>query len=108
MGWGVRKITFVDNSKVSYSNPVRQSLFTFDDCLNGGKQKAQAAAEALKKIFPSMDATGVELSIPMPGHAVTEKVLCNERRMKIRITCKCGRLMPLKIIGSGYEDQGNF
>ena len=79
MGWGVRKITFVDNSKVSYSNPVRQSLFTFGDCLNGGKQKAQAAAEALKKIFPSMDATGVELSIPMPGHAVTEKVIKNER-----------------------------
>ena len=29
MGWGVRKITFVDNAKVSYSNPVRQPLFTF-------------------------------------------------------------------------------
>ncbi|VDN37012.1 unnamed protein product [Cylicostephanus goldi] len=23
MGWGVKKITFVDNSSVSYSNPVR-------------------------------------------------------------------------------------
>ena len=44
----------VDNAKVSYSNPVRQSLFTFEDCLNGGKPKAVAAAETLKKIFPGV------------------------------------------------------
>ena len=29
LGWGVRNITLVDNGTVSYSNPVRQSLFTF-------------------------------------------------------------------------------
>ena len=29
LGWGVRRITMVDNSTVSYSNPVRQSLFQF-------------------------------------------------------------------------------
>ena len=52
--WGVRHITFLDNSRVSYSNPVRQSLFTFEDCLNGGKPKAQAAAEALRRIFPGV------------------------------------------------------
>jgi len=28
MGWGVRRMTFVDSGKVSLSNPVRQSLFT--------------------------------------------------------------------------------
>ena len=27
IGWGVKNITFIDYSKVSYSNPVRQSLF---------------------------------------------------------------------------------
>lgn len=53
-GWGVRNITLVDGGKVSYSNPVRQSLFTFDDCMNGGKHKATAAAEALVEIFPRM------------------------------------------------------
>lgn len=53
-GWGVRKITFIDNASVSYSNPVRQTLFNFDDCLKGGKQKAIAAAESLKKIFPGV------------------------------------------------------
>lgn len=76
MGWGVRKITFVDNGKVgreiifvsnkkkinlfnlnsslqvSYSNPVRQSLFNFEDCLDGGKPKAKAASDMIKKIFP--------------------------------------------------------
>lgn len=68
LGWGVQKITFVDNARVAYSNPVRQSLFTFDDCLNGGKPKAAAAADAVRAIFPEAEVSGVELSIPMPGH----------------------------------------
>lgn len=29
IGWGIKHITFVDYSKVSYSNPVRQSLYDF-------------------------------------------------------------------------------
>ena len=52
--WGVRQITFVDNGKVSYSNPVRQTLFNFEDCIDGGKPKAETAAEALKRIFPGV------------------------------------------------------
>ncbi|XP_074644713.1 ubiquitin-like modifier-activating enzyme ATG7 isoform X2 [Tubulanus polymorphus] len=72
MGWGVRTITFVDNAKISYSNPVRQSLFVFEDCVNGGKPKAQAAAEALRRIFPGVKSSGVTLSIPMPGHAISD------------------------------------
>lgn len=44
----------MDNARVSYSNPVRQSLFTFEDCLDGGKPKAEAAANALKRIFPGV------------------------------------------------------
>jgi ubiquitin-like modifier-activating enzyme ATG7 len=68
VGWGVRKITFVDNARVSFSNPVRQSLYVFEDCRHGGRPKATAAAEALQKIFPDVDAQGVELTIPMPGH----------------------------------------
>ena len=50
----MRKITFVDNSRVSFSNPVRQTLFEFEDCKNGGKKKAQAAAGSLKRIFPGI------------------------------------------------------
>lgn len=72
MGWGVRKITFVDNGTVSFSNPVRQPLFNFEDCLGGGKQKAVAAAEALKLIYPGVDAEGHVLSVPMAGHPITD------------------------------------
>lgn len=53
-GWGVRRITFVDNAKISYSNPVRQPLYEFEDCLAGGKPKALAAADRLQKIFPGV------------------------------------------------------
>ncbi|KIK81706.1 hypothetical protein PAXRUDRAFT_832674 [Paxillus rubicundulus Ve08.2h10] len=70
MGWGVRNITFVDSARVSFSNPVRQPLFEFEDCLNGGKPKASCAAERLKKIFPGINANGFNLSIPMPGHPI--------------------------------------
>lgn len=55
--WGVETITFVDNSKVSYSNPVRQSLFQFHDSIsNEFKEnfKATIAAENLKKIYPGV------------------------------------------------------
>ena len=58
LGWGVKNITFVDNGKVSYSNPVRQSLFNFEDCLDGGKPKAEAAAQMLTKIFPGVNTEG--------------------------------------------------
>lgn len=70
LGWGVRHITMVDNGKVSFSNPVRQPLFNFADV---GRPKAGCAAEALKLIFPLVQATGVELEIPMAGHSVTNE-----------------------------------
>jgi len=68
----VRNITLVDSGLVSYSNPVRQSLFTFEDSLNGGRPKALAAAHRLKEIFPGVNAEGHHFSIPMPGHPVVE------------------------------------
>uniref|UniRef100_A0A8D0CX62 Ubiquitin-like modifier-activating enzyme ATG7 n=1 Tax=Sander lucioperca TaxID=283035 RepID=A0A8D0CX62_SANLU len=70
LGWGVRHITFVDNAKISYSNPVRQPLYEFEDCLGGGKPKAMAAVDRLTKIFPGVNAEGYNMSIPMPGHPV--------------------------------------
>ncbi|KAF5347909.1 hypothetical protein D9756_010220 [Leucocoprinus leucothites] len=70
MGWGVRTITLVDSGRVSFSNPVRQPLFEFEDCLNGGAPKAECAASRLKKIFPGINATGHTLAIPMPGHPI--------------------------------------
>lgn len=54
LGWGVRNITFVDNAKVSFSNPVRQPLFEFEDCLEGGKAKAETAAASLRNVYPGV------------------------------------------------------
>ena len=60
-GWGVRNITFVDNGSISYSNPVRQSLFTFSDSIERGTLKAEKAVEALKQIFPGVVRTNSKL-----------------------------------------------
>ncbi|GLU13794.1 hypothetical protein SLE2022_304050 [Rubroshorea leprosula] len=70
MAWGVRKITLIDNGKVAMSNPLRQSLYTLEDCLHGGDFKAVAAVKSLKQIFPAVEAEGVVMAIPMPGHPV--------------------------------------
>ncbi|KAH0273544.1 ubiquitin-like modifier-activating enzyme atg-7, partial [Aureobasidium melanogenum] len=72
MGWGVRNITFVDNGRVSFSNPVRQPLFDFDDCLKGGSPKAETAAKALKRIYPGVNAASHSLSVPMAGHPIMD------------------------------------
>ncbi|USP74951.1 hypothetical protein yc1106_02225 [Curvularia clavata] len=72
MGWGVRKITFIDNATVSFSNPVRQPLFNFKDCLQGGVKKAERAAEALKEIYPGVDSKGHVMQVPMLGHPMTD------------------------------------
>jgi ubiquitin-like modifier-activating enzyme ATG7 len=79
VGWGIRRITFVDNARVSFSNPVRQTLFTFADCLDGGKWKAEAAAARLAEVFPGVDAKSHVMTIPMPGHAVCK---ADEERTK--------------------------
>ncbi|ESQ39728.1 hypothetical protein EUTSA_v10000804mg [Eutrema salsugineum] len=73
MGWGIRNITFVDYGKVAMSNPVRQSLYTFEDCVGRGEFKAVAAVKSLKQIFPAMESTGVVMAIPMPGHPISSQ-----------------------------------
>ncbi|KAF2303039.1 hypothetical protein GH714_012821 [Hevea brasiliensis] len=73
MAWGIRKITLLDHGRVAMSNPVRQSLYTLDNCLNGGDFKAMAAVKSLKEIFPAVEAEGVVMAIPMPGHPVSSQ-----------------------------------
>ena len=51
LGWGVRHISFVDNGRVSYSNPTRQSLFEFSDCAGGGRPKAVSACRLCSWFF---------------------------------------------------------
>ncbi|KAL5333294.1 hypothetical protein BJX70DRAFT_392305 [Aspergillus crustosus] len=72
MAWGVRKITFVDNGSVSFSNPVRQPLFNFADCLEGGAKKAYRASQALSEIYPGVESVGHVLAVPMAGHPVLD------------------------------------
>ncbi|CAI8611638.1 unnamed protein product [Vicia faba] len=56
-----------------------------DNCLNGGEFKATAAVESLKRIFPAVEAEGIVMAIPMPGHPVNsqehESVLDDCRRL---------------------------
>ena len=47
LSWGYEKITFVDNGRVSFSNPVRQCLFTFEDSRAADNFKAEIAAKRL-------------------------------------------------------------
>jgi len=58
IGWGIRNVDFIDNGKVSYSNPVRQTLYDFEDTINGGKPKAETAAKKLKLILPEINSNG--------------------------------------------------
>lgn len=69
----MKKITFVDNGTVSFSNPVRQPLFNFADCLNGGAPKAYRAAQALTEIYPGVETAGHLLSVPMAGHPTVDE-----------------------------------
>eukprot|EP01080_Neovahlkampfia_damariscottae_P010723 gene10723-3343_t len=73
IAWSIFNITFLDNSKVSYSNPVRQSLYNYEDCLDGGKPKAKCASDNLKKIYPNANSNYVNMNIPMPGYVVTKE-----------------------------------
>ncbi|KAI5858184.1 E1-like protein-activating [Durotheca rogersii] len=82
MGWGVRKITFVDYGAVSFSNPVRQPLFTYNDCLKGGAPKAIRAAEVLREIYPGVDSEGHVLSVPMLGHPIEGKTQGDFAKLK--------------------------
>jgi hypothetical protein len=43
LAWGVRHVTLVDSGKVAFSNPVRQWLYSYQDCL----QVRALGAEAL-------------------------------------------------------------
>ncbi len=77
--WGVNHITFVDKGTVSYSNPVRQTLFEFNDCLKIGEERIKSivAAEAIKRILPSCECKGINLKIPMPGHRIDNDNISN-------------------------------
>ena len=65
LGWGVKHFTLVDSGVVSYSNPVRQSLFTIHDV---GKPKTEAAKLRILDIAPYAVVEAIQMRIPMPDH----------------------------------------
>jgi molybdopterin/thiamine biosynthesis adenylyltransferase len=73
-GYGIRRITFVDNGNVSFSNLARQSLFSTNSFNSEGKgfPKAEAAKLGLQLVAPHLEVEAVNLTIPMPGHFVTD------------------------------------
>jgi ubiquitin-like modifier-activating enzyme ATG7 len=71
MSWGFSNISFIDSGHVNYSNPVRQSLFTYSDA-SQNKFKSRAASERLFEILPSIVSKGHVLEIPMPGHPIND------------------------------------
>ncbi|KAK3164774.1 hypothetical protein QOZ80_1AG0024510 [Eleusine coracana subsp. coracana] len=68
MDCGVRKLTMVDCGHVVVSNLARQSLYTSDD---RGALKVTAILSHLSEKCPSVDAQGIQMEIPMPGHPVS-------------------------------------
>ena len=69
LGWGVRSITFVDSGRISFSNPVRQPLFNFEDCLvtvDKGIQSIESCRE-FEKSFPRCRCKRYLFSSPYGG-----------------------------------------
>ncbi len=62
--------------------------------MGGGRKKALAAAESLRLIFPGVNAEGVELSIPMPGHHTG-----TERECHYVCGCVCVWVVNTSIMG---------
>lgn len=51
--WGIQHISFLDSGNVSFSNPVRQSLFTYKDA-EERLEKAKTAAFRVNEIHPGI------------------------------------------------------
>lgn len=73
LGWGARNINFIDCGNISFSNPVRQSLYNFSDAEKGQNPKAETAAKKLKEIFPSIKSEGFSFQIPLPGRTLIDE-----------------------------------
>lgn len=85
LGWGITNITFVDNGRVSYSNPVRQPLYKFKDCFSDDRQgevKAICAANALQEVYPGVNSIGINLHVPMSGHPITSNTHDNFQQLE--------------------------
>ena len=65
LAWGFKNFSLMDNGVVSWSNPVRQSLYTPKQVL---MKKVDAAADSIRELLPSAIVKSIFANIPMPGH----------------------------------------
>ena len=59
---------------------MRQSLFKFSDCLEGGQPKAAAAAKSRSEIFPGVKSEGHDLNIPLPAHPISDGLVAETEK----------------------------
>uniref|UniRef100_A0A1B0C4K0 THIF-type NAD/FAD binding fold domain-containing protein n=1 Tax=Glossina palpalis gambiensis TaxID=67801 RepID=A0A1B0C4K0_9MUSC len=71
---GFERIFCVDGGKVSFSNPMRQYLYTRQDACKDNIIKSTIAAERIKEINPSVNSSGYVLNMPMPGHPIGKRL----------------------------------
>ena len=71
-------------------------MFTFEDCLNGGRDKASAAAEAIAKVFPAVTTKGVTLTVPMPAHPISASMEAEIRKQYSELENLIERCVPGK------------
>jgi ubiquitin-like modifier-activating enzyme ATG7 len=72
LAWGITNLTLIDKGTVSYSNPVRQNLYTYQDA-EQQRFKVTAAKEQLLLIAPYATVTTHQITIPMKDHVWTEQ-----------------------------------
>lgn len=70
IGWGFKNLTFVDNGKVTYSTPPRQSMYEINDI---GKFKVDVITEKILKINSSLNCKAHSISILCPDHPIIDK-----------------------------------
>lgn len=80
LAWGVSHFVIIDHGKVT--NATRQCLYTAED-IRERKDKVFAACNAIKKVNPVAQVTPVKMSVPMPGHFITDEDIC-ERYNNLR------------------------
>ncbi|KAI9576463.1 hypothetical protein GQX74_009520 [Glossina fuscipes] len=71
---GFERIFCVDGGKVSFSNPMREYLYTRQDACKDNIIKSTIAAERIKEINPSVNSSGYVLNMPMPGHPIGKRL----------------------------------
>jgi ubiquitin-like modifier-activating enzyme ATG7 len=81
LAWGISSLTLVDKGRVTYSNPVRQNLYTYKHAEHD-RFKVDCAKEQLLEIAPHADIKTYNTTIPMMDHIWSDKKITMEQTIK--------------------------